>query len=156
MAETPGRARLARNHRTWHVLAAWEAAKGCIVLAAVVLAGAGLWQWPAHALGAVAFLNHWPRTPSGLLLWAAAGYSALRFVEAAGLWQERSWARWFSIAGNAAYIPVELWELAHGANWPMAAALALNVVAVGTVLAMQPAPSGQRQLARNLERADVS
>jgi uncharacterized membrane protein (DUF2068 family) len=87
--------------------------------------------------------------PSGLLLWGGAGYAALRFVEAAGLWQGRSWARWFSIAGNAAYIPVELWELAHGANWSMGAVLAMNVVAVGTLLAMQPARSGQRRLLRN-------
>ncbi|MDB5861051.1 MAG: hypothetical protein JWQ76_4740 [Ramlibacter sp.] len=148
MAETPRRGHLPGGYRTWHALAAWEAAKGCLALAAAALAAAGLWQWPANALRAAASMDHWARTPPDLVLWGVAGYAALRFVEAAGLWQGRSWARWFSIAGNTAYIPVEVWELAHGANWWMAAVLAMNVAAVATVLAMQPWPSDRRRLVR--------
>jgi uncharacterized membrane protein (DUF2068 family) len=68
----------------------------------------------------------------------------LRFVEAAGLWQGRSWARWFGIAGYVAYIPVELWELTHNASWRMGAMLAMNM-AVVAVLAMQPSPLEARR-----------
>jgi uncharacterized membrane protein (DUF2068 family) len=148
MAELPRRRRLPGGYRTWHALAAWEAAKGCFALVAVITAAVGVWQWPANALLAATSMNHAARTPWHLLLWGVAGYAALRFVEAGGLWRGRSWARWLSIAGNAAYIPLELWELAHGANWWMGAVLAMNVVAVAMVLAMQPAPSELRRLVR--------
>jgi uncharacterized membrane protein (DUF2068 family) len=48
-------------------------------------------------------------------LWAvaigAAAYSALRFVEAYGLWRERAWAQWLALASGAIYLPFEVYEL---------------------------------------------
>ena len=48
-------------------------------------------------------------------LWALAGgaaaYSIVRFVEAYGLWRERTWAEWFALISGALYVPFETYEL---------------------------------------------
>ena len=48
-------------------------------------------------------------------LWAmaagAAAYSAVRFVEAYGLWHMRVWAEWFALLSGALYLPWEIFEL---------------------------------------------
>ncbi len=48
-------------------------------------------------------------------LWAmaagAAAYSAVRFVEAYGLWHMRVWAEWFALLSGAIYLPWEILEL---------------------------------------------
>jgi uncharacterized membrane protein (DUF2068 family) len=67
-------------------------------------------------------------------LWALAAlafaYSALRFVEAYGLWRARRWGVWLGAAGGAIYIPVELYELWHKPDLLKVATLVLNVVVV--------------------------
>jgi uncharacterized membrane protein (DUF2068 family) len=131
---------------TWRVLAALEAGKGCVALTAAIMAATGPWQWPVHALQAFDHVEHWSGGSWRLVLWGAAGYAASRFVEAVGLWRARSWARWFAIAGYVAYIPLELWALAHQARWWMPAALALNV-AVVALLVLHRAPSDARAFA---------
>src|SRR5262249_51845622 len=42
---------------------------------------------------------------------AALVYSAIRFVEAYGLWRMRPWAEWFAILSGGVYLPVEVYEL---------------------------------------------
>jgi uncharacterized membrane protein (DUF2068 family) len=48
-------------------------------------------------------------------LWAAAriafGYSMVRFVEAYGLWRERSWAEWVALVSGTLLLPLEIREL---------------------------------------------
>ena len=48
-------------------------------------------------------------------LWAlaagAAAYSIVRFVEAYGLWLERTWAEWFALISGALYVPFEVYEV---------------------------------------------
>ncbi len=46
-----------------------------------------------------------------LLALAALLYSAVRFVEAYGLWRRRAWAEWFAIVSGGIYLPIELYEL---------------------------------------------
>lgn len=38
-------------------------------------------------------------------------YASLRFMEAYGLWQDKTWAYWFSVIGYGIFIPVELYYL---------------------------------------------
>ena len=38
-------------------------------------------------------------------------YTAVRFVEAYGLWRLRAWAEWFAIISGSIYIPVEIYEI---------------------------------------------
>jgi uncharacterized membrane protein (DUF2068 family) len=51
-------------------------------------------------------------------LWAAArlafAYSALRFVEAYGLWRMRTWAEWVAFGSGTLLIPLEIRELLRG------------------------------------------
>src|SRR4051812_5776293 len=65
-----------------------------------------------------------------LLAAAAGAYSALRLVEAYGLWYERRWAEWLALVAGGLYIPVEMYELIHRATWLKAALLTTNVAVV--------------------------
>ncbi len=38
-------------------------------------------------------------------------YTAVRLVEAYGLWHLRAWAEWFAIISGAIYLPVEVYEI---------------------------------------------
>jgi uncharacterized membrane protein (DUF2068 family) len=60
----------------------------------------------------------------------AVAYSALRFVEAYGLWRDRRWASWLGAAGGAIYIPVEIYELWDKPSAIKAATLTFNVAVV--------------------------
>jgi len=68
-------------------------------------------------------------------LWAMAFsallYSAVRFVEAIGLWFQRQWAEWFGLLTGGIYIPVELFEIMHGITWPKVTVLIVNAGIVG-------------------------
>lgn len=67
-------------------------------------------------------------------LWMLAGlaalYSAIRFAEAYGLWNERRWAEWLAALSGAVYVPVEIYEIAHRASWLKVGALVINLAIV--------------------------
>ena len=129
------------------IVAGFEAAKGILVL----LAGFGLLalihrdvQAMADALVERFHLNpasQYPRifiraagavTDSRLWLLAggAAAYACVRFIEAYSLWRHRRWAEWFAALSGGVYLPIELYELAHGITWPKLAALGVNTLVV--------------------------
>lgn len=57
-------------------------------------------------------------------------YSALRFIEAYGLWRARVWAEWLAIISGAVYLPFELYHLIRRptlAHWVI---LLINIVVV--------------------------
>lgn len=137
--------------KTMRAIAIFEGAKGAIVLAA----GLGLVSLIHHDLEAMAanvvehlHLNpasHYPQifidaagrtsdTRLVLLALGAATYSAVRLVEAYGLWFARRWAEWFAAAAGAIYVPFEVYELVHKGGWGPAAALAINLGIVGFML----------------------
>jgi uncharacterized membrane protein (DUF2068 family) len=135
--------------RSWRAMALLEVGKGCTVLAAPLLVAVGGWQWPLQALRSHHFVVDWSRSSQDLLLAVAGGYAALRFIEAAGLWQGRPWARWTSLTGYFAYIPLELWQLAHGGSHWLIGVLVMSV-GVATALAMQPLPQrAERKLRKS-------
>ncbi len=65
-------------------------------------------------------------------LWAAVqlafAYSALRFVEAYGLWKQRTWAEWVAFGSGTLLIPLEIRELIRGVT------LLRSVVFVGNLV----------------------
>lgn len=124
-------------------IAIFEASKGVLVL----VAGLGLLSLIHHGGQNVAeeivrlfHLNpahHHPRilidaathindSHLRLLALAALVYSAVRFIEAYGLWRMRAWAEWFAIVSGAVYIPLELYELVRRATVVKAAVLVVN------------------------------
>ena len=129
----------------------FEAAKGGLVL----LAGCGLLALVHHDVQAMAEAlagrfhfnpaSRYPRifvhaataltdTRLWLLAVGAAGYAAVRFVEAYGLWRQRRWAEWFAVVSGGIYVPIEVYALAHGVTWPKLAALLTNAAMVAYMI----------------------
>jgi uncharacterized membrane protein (DUF2068 family) len=67
-------------------------------------------------------------------LWTIAAatltYSAVRFVEAWGLWNRRVWAEWFALLSGAMYLPWEILKVSERADWERISVLAINVIIV--------------------------
>jgi uncharacterized membrane protein (DUF2068 family) len=49
-----------------------------------------------------------------LLATGALLYASIRFIEAYGLWHERTWAQWFGAISGSIYLPIEIYELLRG------------------------------------------
>lgn len=59
------------------------------------------------------------------------GYAALRFIEAYGLWQDKTWAYWYSVIGYGVFIPLELYYLiVQPLDWFNVFIFILNIVIV--------------------------
>lgn len=128
-------------------VALFEATKGALVLAA----GCGLLTLLHRDVGAIAvdvigrlhmdperkypgiFIEAASRvTDSRLWFMAslAAVYSAFRFLEAYGLWKQRSWAEWLALISGGIYLPVEVYEVIERLTWMRLTALVLNLLIV--------------------------
>jgi uncharacterized membrane protein (DUF2068 family) len=137
--------------KTLRAIAVFEGAKGAVVLAA----GFGLLLLVHRDLQTIAehmvqhshldpasrypriFIDLAARTTDArlwLLALGAAGYAAVRFVEAYGLWHAKPWAEGFAAAAGAIYIPFEIYKLAHGGGWHAALALAANAAIVAFMI----------------------
>ena len=70
-------------------------------------------------------------------LWDAAelafAYSLLRFVEAYGLWKQRTWAEWLAFVSGTLFLPVEIRGLMRGITILLSTVFVANV---GIVLYM--------------------
>ena len=55
--------------------------------------------------------SHFQDSRLVLLALGAAAYSAIRFVEGYGLFNERAWAEVLASVSGAVYVPIELWEI---------------------------------------------
>jgi uncharacterized membrane protein (DUF2068 family) len=129
------------------IVSAFEAIKGLLVL----LAGCGLLAYVHRDLNVAAerLVRHFHLNPASrypqifidlanhitdrqlwLLALAALLYSAVRFIEAYGLWQQRPWAEWFGAIMSGIYVPIELCELLHKVAWPALSLLVVNVAIV--------------------------
>jgi uncharacterized membrane protein (DUF2068 family) len=125
-------------------VAVFEAAKGAVVLAA----GFGLLALVHRDAQAVAerFVEHLHLNPAkhyphifidaasrltDARLWMmaslAGAYSAVRLVEAYGLWRARRWAQWFAAISGGIYLPLEVFELSRGLTWVRVCTLAVNL-----------------------------
>jgi uncharacterized membrane protein (DUF2068 family) len=61
---------------------------------------------------------------------ATLTYSAVRFVEAWGLWNRRVWAEWFALLSGAMYLPWEILKVSERSDWERIAVLGLNILIV--------------------------
>jgi uncharacterized membrane protein (DUF2068 family) len=59
---------------------------------------------------------------------------ALRWVEASGIWFDKSWAQWLAVFSGFIYIPFEVNELIYRFSWLMVAALFINTLIVSYLL----------------------
>ncbi|MES1965351.1 DUF2127 domain-containing protein [Psychrobacter sp. AH5] len=70
--------------------------------------------------------QNWP-----LFLLFICIYATIRFVEAYGLWQDKTWAYWFSVLGYGIFIPVEVYYLVTSPfDWFKLFILLLNIIIV--------------------------
>ena len=133
--------------RAVRIIAFIEAAKGIIVL----LAATGIlafihadWNELAARLVRLSHLNPASKYPhifldavshlqEPRLLWLAAGaaaYSLVRFVEAYGLYRERTWAEWLALIASGLFIPAEINEVVRRPSLLTIAVLVINVAIV--------------------------
>ena len=61
-------------------------------------------------------------------------YSAVRFVEAYGLWYLKAWAEWFAIISGSIYLPLEVFELIKHATVLRAAVFVINAFIVSYLI----------------------
>lgn len=146
----PGTARQRRGRRALHGVAAFEAFKGVTVL----LAATGLLALMHQDLhdSAAKFIEHLHLNPAShypsifidaagslagprllLLALGAAVYSAVRLIEAYGLFRGRAWAEWLAALSGAIYIPPEIYGLLRTRSALGMALLVLNVSVVAIV-----------------------
>lgn len=76
---------------------------------------------------ALVFLTHLPPKRAGLVAAAAFSYGAVMAVEGVGLWMQKQWAEWLTIAVTASFIPFEVIEIARRATGPRIAMLVINL-----------------------------
>lgn len=70
------------------------------------------------------------------LAWLAAGaaaYSAVRLVEAYGLFRERAWAEWLAALSGGVYVPLEVDRFAHHPSMLSIGILVVNVAVVAVM-----------------------
>jgi len=87
---------------------------------------------PDHHFARV-FLR-WADSLADMKTWAVAGvafsYSALRFVEAYGLWRARAWAEWIALLSASLYVPFEAYGWMREPNLFHSSLLLINLAVV--------------------------
>jgi uncharacterized membrane protein (DUF2068 family) len=134
------------QRRALRAIALFECVKGIFVLlmglCALALVHKDVWLL-AESLLALFHINTDRRSAQLFLdfadnitdarLWAAArvafAYSALRFIEAYGLWKQRQWAEWVAFVSGTLFLPFEVRQLSRGIT-PIRSVLFLGNVAV--------------------------
>jgi len=136
------------HHKGLRIVASFEAFKGAIVLIVgfglLTLLGRDEAHFAEHLVARLHLnpAHHYPHifieamsnvnnTHLVLLASLAALYSAIRFVEAYGLWRQRRWAEWVAALSGAVYVPVEIYEIVQHVGWFKVTALVINLAIVG-------------------------
>lgn len=65
-----------------------------------------------------------------ILACVAFAYSCLRFVEAYGLWKQRTWAQWLAIISGGLYLPVEFYSLYNHFTWLKTLVTTFNILLI--------------------------
>lgn len=129
------------------VIAVWEAVKGLLVILAAGAAEKFLHTDADHAIDVI--VDRFHLDPAGhtsrifmqaaehlndtrLVLIAAAAifYALIRFVEAWGLWYQKSWGWLLGIASAGLYLPLEIVEIFRRFSWISVGLFAINVLII--------------------------
>src|SRR5271155_5225751 len=119
------------QRRLLRAVAFFEFAKGIFVLliglSAILLVHKDAWVIAESVLALlhISTDRHWAQifldfadNLTDARLWAAAElaftYSALRFAEGYGLWNQRTWAEWLAFVSGTLFLPLEVRELMRG------------------------------------------
>jgi uncharacterized membrane protein (DUF2068 family) len=70
-----------------------------------------------------------PRTLA-LVVVALSAYALVEFVEAVGLWLLKRWGEYFAVIATSVFLPLEIYDLAHGVTVTRVATFVVNVAAV--------------------------
>lgn len=84
-------------------------------------------QWVERTLGG----DGQPIQLAGLAL---LGYGVLQVVEGVGLWGGWRWAEYLTVIATSLLVPLEVYEVIEGASLLKAAALVINLAAVGYLI----------------------
>ena len=88
-------------------------------------------------------------------LWGVAsgafGYSAIRFVEAYGLWRTRVWGEWLAILSGLIYLPFEIHSLIHKSTPVRWSFLLINLLLVSYVAYVRFSEERKRRRAPSVE-----
>jgi uncharacterized membrane protein (DUF2068 family) len=82
----------------------------------------------------IAAAGHLHNTRVMLIAMGAAAYSALRFIEAYGLFREAAWAEVFAAISGIIYVPFEVAEFIHRPGWLPVGALLLNLAVIAIMV----------------------
>lgn len=66
-------------------------------------------------------------TPVHTLVLVGSAYTAARWLEAWGLWQDKAWGEWLGVASCGLYLPLELTHLLHAPSWQAGLVLLINL-----------------------------
>ena len=88
-------------------------------------------HYPAALIAAVDKIN---ATPVHTLVLLGSAYTALRWLEAWGLWHDKAWGEWLGALSAGLYIPLEIRHLLAHHHWQGALVLLLNLVLVAVLL----------------------
>jgi uncharacterized membrane protein (DUF2068 family) len=153
-----------RQRQVLKAVATFEFFKGVFVLVmgfcALALVHKDVWLY-AESLLALFHINTDRRSAQLFLdfadnvtdarLWAAAriafAYTALRFTEAYGLWNCRTWAEWVALVSGALLMPLEVRELMRGVTALRSAVFLGNLAVVFFMLYVIRTNRRERQLA---------
>jgi uncharacterized membrane protein (DUF2068 family) len=91
-------------------------------------------------------------------LWAAAQlafvYSALRFAEGYGLWNQRTWAEWIAFGSGTLLLPLEIRELVRGITVLRSTVFMVNVAIVLYMFFLLRAGRRQRRQLQSIDAAN--
>ncbi len=138
---------MSKAKRGVRAVAMLEASKGVLSLMVAIalhnLVGEDV-QWMLRSVIAQLHLNptgyvahllieesqHLTASQLKLVEFGAFAYTAIRFIEAFGLWHGMVWTEWFAFLSGAIYIPFELYEMATNFNWLTTVIFVINVIVV--------------------------
>jgi len=153
-------------------VASIELAKGLIV----VLGGLGAFSFRHRDIWGIAesFLEFFHANPyshyvnvfidlvyrvSDMRLWkialAAGVYTALRFIEAYGLWYVRPWAEWMALISGSLYIPFEIADLIRRPTWFRLFVIVVNALVVLYMLYLRLEARQKRKHPAQIDRQPV-
>ena len=88
-------------------------------------------HYPAALIAAVDKIN---ATPVHTLVLLGCAYTALRWVEAWGLWHDKAWGEWLGALSSGIYIPMEVQHFWAHRHWQSGLVLLLNIALVMVLL----------------------